>query len=196
MDVVRDYSVRVREKLAHLPATKLDPDMMISPRGFVWGVYLGASVDAFLGRPAMSYSPGAILFDLASDIGYNRYGLNLGCRFGVKRQALFASAGYTVFDSQNWKLTPLIGCGVRGFAIPDEIDGFSCQLGLSADRKLFRDINALSMDRSKGAGFYLGEIILRIQMYVDRTVFPAPIGTAWSLNFGLSVGFSQRTPSL
>lgn len=195
MDVVRNYSARVQEQLAQLPVTKPDPDMMISPRGFIWGAYLGVSADAFLGGPARSYSRGAILFDVASEIGYNRYGLNLGLHLGRKRQAFLVSAGYTVFDSQEWKITPLIGCGIGGLAIPDEIDGYSCQLGLSADRKLFRDINALSMDRSKGAGFYLGEIVLKTKLYVVRTAFPAPIGTAWSLNLGFSVGFSQRTSS-
>ena len=100
-----------------------------------------------------------------------------------------ASLGYTIYDSQWWRLVPFAGIGVGFIDYPshpvnpdkktDEISGFRFQTGLSTDFKFYRVVEYLPM-----AGG-LTEFTVRARLYAAHTAFPAP-APAWTINFGLS----------
>ena len=101
-----------------------------------------------------------------------------------------ASLGYTLFDSQWWKVAPFAGIGVGFIDYPsnpgpgdkksDEIAGFRYQAGLSADLKFNRTVDYVQALEG------LTEFSVRSRLYVAHTAFPTP-APAWTLNFGLSV---------
>ena len=101
-----------------------------------------------------------------------------------------ASLGYTVFDSQWWKVAPFAGIGVGFIDYPshpgnpdkksDEISGFRYQAGISADLKFSRVVDYVQALEG------LSETSVRSRLYVAHTAFPRP-APSWTVNFGLSV---------
>ena len=100
------------------------------------------------------------------------------------------SLGYTVFDSQWWKVSPFAGIGVGFIDYPshpgnpdkntDEISGFRYQAGISTDLKFYRQVDYVHALEG------LSELSVRSRLYVAHTAFPSP-APSWTINFGIGV---------
>ncbi|MBQ9309500.1 MAG: DUF4419 domain-containing protein [Bacteroidales bacterium] len=206
--VVNYYSSRVRNELAQIGNAE-SSDLIINPKGFGIGMHLGVGSEVYTGPMAAYVTPIAGL-DFGFDFTFSEFNLYLGGLLGwggtykkdIQRDGyqweagkkmtggnLEASLGYTVFDSQWWRLAPFAGIGVGFIDYPshpvdpdkktDEISGFRFQAGLCADYKFFRVIESLPTT------YGLSEFTVRARLYAAHTAFPAP-APAWTINFGLS----------
>ena len=185
-------------------------DPRIDSRGFGLGTHWGIGSEFYTGQLADYVTPIAGIgfgFDFCfsrvnlyldgllgwggrykQDIPRDGYRWNAGAR--MRGGNIEASLGYTVFDSQRWKVVPFAGIGVGFIDYPshpgnpgkktDEISGFRYQTGISADYKFYRVV-----DYAQAQGG-LSEFSVRTRLYVAHTAFPSP-APAWTINFGLSV---------
>ena len=206
---VQDYARRVEAELARTEDPRYD-DMRIDPRGFGMGMHWGIGSEFYTG-PMASYVTPIAGVDFGFDFCYNRINLYLGGLLGwggrykqpiprdgyqwnagerMKGGNIEASLGYTVLDSQWWKVAPFAGIGVGFIDYPsnpadqdkntDEISGFRYQAGISADLKFYRMVDYVQALEG------LSELSVRSRLYVAHTAFPSP-APAWSVNLGLSV---------
>ena len=211
---VQAYSRRVFEELSKTEEIQYN-DLKINPRGFGLGMHFGVGSECYLG-PMTDYVTPIAGIDFGFDFFYNRVNLSLGGLLGwggrykqsIPRSGyhwnagermmggnIEASLGYTVMDSQWWKLVPFAGVGVGFIDYPshpgdpnrktDEIAGFRFQAGISADYKFSRIVEFVQTLQG------LSEFSVRSRLYVARTAFPSP-AAAWSINFGISVNMSAR----
>ena len=206
---VQDYARRVKAELAQTEEGKYD-DLRIDPRGFGLGMHWGLGSEIYTG-PITDYVTPIVGLDFGFDLCFSRVNLYLsgllgfGGRFKqaivrnayqwnagerIKGGNIEASLGYTVFDSQWWKVAPFAGIGVGFIDYPshpdnpdkksDEISGFRYQAGISADLKFYRIVGYAQAREG------LSEFSVRSRLYVAHTAFPAP-APSWTINFGLSV---------
>ena len=197
-----------RESPAVVPDDKND-DLKIYPRGFGIGMHLGAGSEFYTG-PLTGYVTPIAGIDFGFDLAFSRVNLYLSGllgwgghfkqdipRDGYKWEAgkrirggnMEVSLGYTVYDSQWWRIAPFAGIGVGFIDYPfhptnpkknsDEISGFRFQAGLSADYKFYRIVEYFPEKDG------LSEFSVKTRLYVAHTAFPAP-APAWTINFGLS----------
>ena len=207
--VVQDYARRVTAELAKTEEPLFN-DMRIYPHGFGLGMHCGIGSEFYVGPMAHYVTPIAGI-DFGCDFCFSR--INFYCngllgwggrykqpilRDGYQWNAgerisggnLEASFGYTVLDSQWWKIDPFAGFGVGFIDYPfhptnqdknkDEISGLRYQAGLSADLKYRRVVE--SSQALEG----LTEFCLRTRLYVAHSSFPSPT-PSWTINLGLSV---------
>ena len=206
---VQDYARRVKAELAQTEEVLYD-DLRIDPRGFGMGMHWGIGSEFYTG-PVTEYLTPIVGLDFGFDFCFSRINLYIGGLLGLGgryKQAIArdgyqwnagermkggnieVSLGYTVFDSQWWKVAPFAGIGVGFIDYPshpgnpdkksDEISGFRYQAGIVADLKFSRvvdDVQALEG---------LSETSVRSRLYVAHTAFPTP-APSWTINFGLSV---------
>ena len=205
---VRYYSTRVKKELAQTADITYD-DLKIYPRGFGIGMHLGAGSEFYTG-PLTGYVTPIAGIDFGFDLAFSRVNLYLSGllgwgghfkqdipRDGYKWEAgkrirggnMEVSLGYTVYDSQWWRIAPFAGIGVGFIDYPfhptnpkknsDEISGFRFQAGISADYKFYRLVEYFPEKDG------LSEFSVKTRLYVAHTAFPAP-APAWTINFGLS----------
>ncbi len=186
-------------------------DMIINPRGFAFGMYLGAGSEFYTGGLSQYVTP-MVGLDFGFDMMISRFLLSFGGCMGwgghykkdiqldgykwnagerITGGKLEISLGWTAYDSQWWRVTPFAGIGVGFLDYPDnpvdpdkdtdEISGFRYQMGLSADFKFYRLVELLPVGR-RG----LTEFMVRTKVFAAHTAFPAP-APAWSINFGIDV---------
>ena len=184
--------------------------MRFYPRGFGMGMHWGIGSEFYTG-PIADYVTPVAGVDFGFDFCYNRINLYLGGLLGwggcfklpiprdgyqwnagerMKGGNIEVSLGYTVWDSQWWKVAPFAGIGVGFIDYPshpadpdkntDEISGFRYQAGISADLKFHRVVDYVQALEG------LSELSVRSRLYVARTAFPSP-APSWSVNLGLSV---------
>ena len=206
---VQDYARRVKAELAQTEEVLYD-DLRIDPRGFGMGMHWGIGSEFYTG-PVTDYLTPIIGLDFGFDFCFSRVSLYLSSLLGLGgryKQAIArdgyqwnagerlmggnieASLGYTVFDSQWWKVAPFAGIGVGFIDYPsnpgnadkksDEIAGFRYQAGISADLKFYRVVDYVQTLEG------LSEFSVRSRLYVAHTAFPTP-APSWTINFGLSV---------
>lgn len=206
--VVNYYSRRVQNELAQIGDAEFS-DLRIYPRGFAIGAHLGVGSEFYTGPLAAYVTPIAGL-DFGFDFTFSRFNLYMSGLLGwggtykkdiqqdgyqwnagekMKGGNMEASLGYSVYDSQWWRLVPFAGIGVGFIDYPshplnpdkktDEISGFRFQAGLSTDFKFYRVVEYLPL-----AGG-LSEFTVRARLYAAHTAFPSP-APAWTINFGLS----------
>lgn len=214
IEAVRYYSELVKSALSKTDDVLFD-DLKTEPRGFGLGVNIGVGSEFFLGDFA-SYLTPIFGLDLSFDFVYRRFSLFLDGLLGwggkykkdipldgyqweagknVTGGHIEASLGYTLFNSQTWRISPFVGVGVGFIDYPeysgipanpkknsDEIAGFRFQAGISADYKYLRILEYLP--------FYYGvsDFAVRGRLFVARTNFPSP-APAWSINLGIGVNF-------
>ena len=205
---VQVFSNLVKEELAHT----VDPtsgDLEIYPEGFGLGIYGGVGYESYYG-PASSYLGPMVGPTLGFEFAFSRVLLTCGMQYnpavrlnqdirhkGITWPAgekvpvgnLEFSLGYSIYDSQWWKITPFAGIGA-GFlelhqedddTLKDEIYGFRFQAGITTDLKCRRII-------SPSGSFLrdpLEEYSFRFKFYVARTDFPV-LGANWSVNFSIA----------
>ena len=206
---VQDYARRVKAELAQTEEVLYD-DLRVDPRGFGMGMHWGIGSEFYIG-PVTEYLTPIVGLDFGFDFCFSRINLYIGGLLGLGgryKQAIArdgyqwnagermkggnieVSLGYTVFDSQWWKVAPFAGIGVGFIDYPyhpgnpdkksDEISGFRYQAGISADLKFSRVVDYVQA--LKG----LSETSVRSRLYVAHTAFPTP-APSWTVNFGLSV---------
>ena len=206
---VQDYARRVKAELAQTEEVQYD-DLRIDPRGFGMGMHWGIGSEFYTG-PVTDYLTPIAGLDFGFDFCFSRINLYLGGLLGLGgryKQAIArdgyqwnagermkggnieVSLGYTVFDSQWWKVAPFAGIGVGFIDYPyhpgnpdkksDEISGFRYQAGISADFKFSRVVDYVHALEG------LSETSVRSRLYVAHTAFPTP-APSWTVNFGLSV---------
>lgn len=206
---VQDYARRVKAELAQTEEVQYD-DLRIDPRGFGMGMHWGIGSEFYTG-PVTDYLTPIAGLDFGFDFCFSRINLYLGGLLGLGgryKQAIArdgyqwnagermkggnfeVSIGYTVFDSQWWKVAPFAGIGVGYIDYPyhpgnpdkesDEISGFRYQAGISADFKFSRLVDYVQALEG------LSETSVRSRLYVAHTAFPTP-APSWTVNFGLSV---------
>ena len=206
---VQDYARRVKAELAQTEEVQYD-DLRIDPRGFGMGMHCGIGSEFYTG-PVTDYLTPIAGLDFGFDFCFSRINLYLGGLLGLGgryKQAIArdgyqwkagermkggnieVSLGYTVFDSQWWKVAPFAGIGVGFIDYPyhpgnpdkksDEISGFRYQAGISADLKFSRLVDYVQALEG------LSETSVRSRLYVAHTAFPTP-APSWTVNFGLSV---------
>ena len=206
---VQDYARRVKAELEQTEEVLYD-DLRIDPRGFGMGMHWGIGSEFYTGPLADSVTPIAGI-DFGFDFCFSRVNLFLGGLLGfggrykqdiprngyqwkagerMKGGNIEVSLGYTVFDSQWWKVVPFAGIGVGFIDYPsnpgnpdkqsDEISGFRYQAGISADLKFYRIVDYVQALEG------LSEFSVRSRLYVAHTTFPTP-APSWTINFGLSV---------
>ena len=206
---VHDYARRVKAELAQTEEVQYD-DLRIDPRGFGMGMHWGIGSEFYTG-PVTDYLTPIAGLDFGFDFCFSRINLYLGGLLGLGgryKQAIArdgyqwnagermkggnfeVSIGYTVFDSQWWKVAPFAGIGVGYIDYPyhpgnpdkdsDEISGFRYQAGISADLKFSRLVDYVQALEG------LSETSVRSRLYVAHTAFPTP-APSWTVNFGLSV---------
>ena len=206
---VQDYARRVKAELAQTEEVQYD-DLRIDPRGFGMGMHWGIGSEFYTG-PVTDYLTPIAGLDFGFDFCFSRINLYLGGLLGLGgryKQAIArdgyqwnagermkggnieVSLGYTVFDSQWWKVAPFAGIGVGFIDYPyhpgnpdkdsDEISGFRYQAGISADLKFSRLVDYVQALEG------LSETSVRSRLYVAHTAFPTP-APSWTVNFGLSV---------
>ena len=206
---VQDYARRVKAELAQTEEVQYD-DLRIDPRGFGMGMHWGIGSEFYTG-PVTDYLTPIAGLDFGFDFCFSRINLYLGGLLGLGgryKQAIArdgyqwnagermkggnfeVSIGYTVFDSQWWKVAPFAGIGVGYIDYPyhpgnpdkdsDEISGFRYQAGISADLKFSRLVDYVQALEG------LSETSVRSRLYVAHTAFPTP-APSWTVNFGLSV---------
>ena len=185
-------------------------DMRFYPRGFGMGMHWGIGSEFYTG-PIADYVTPVAGVDFGFDFCYNRINLYLGGLLGwggrfklpiprdgyqwnagerMKGGNIEVSLGYTVLDSQWWKVAPFAGIGVGFIDYPshpadpdkntDEISGFRYQAGISTDLKFHRVVDYVQALEG------LSELSVRSRLYVAHTAFPSP-APSWSVNLGLSV---------
>ena len=205
---VQDYARRVSAELAQTEEVQYN-DMRIDPHGFGMGMHCGIGSEFYVGPMADYVTPIAGI-DFGFDFCFSRVNLYLGGLLGwggrykrpIPRDGyqwnagermtggnIEASLGYTVFDSQWWKVVPFAGIGVGYIDYPshpadpnkntDEISGFRYQAGISADLKFYRIVDYVQSLEG------LSEFSLRARLYVAHTSFPSP-APSWTVNFGIS----------
>ena len=206
---VQDYARRVKAELAQTEEVLYD-DLRVDPRGFGMGMHWGIGSEFYTG-PVTEYLTPIVGLDFGFDFCFSRINLYLGglLGFGGRYKQAIArdgyqwnagermkggnfevSLGYTVFDSQWWKVAPFAGIGVGFIDYPyhpgnpdkesDEISGFRYQAGISADLKFSRVVDYVQALEG------LSETSVRSRLYVAHTAFPTP-APSWTVNFGLSV---------
>lgn len=206
---VQDYARRVKAELAQTEEVQYD-DLRIDPRGFGMGMHWGIRSEFYTGPVTYYLTPIAGL-DFGFDFCFSRINLYIGSLLGLGgryKQAIArdgyqwnagermkggnieVSIGYTVFDSQWWKVAPFAGIGVGFIDYPyhpgnpdkksDGISGFRYQAGISADLKFSRLVDYVQALEG------LSETSVRSRLYVAHTAFPTP-APSWTVNFGLSV---------
>ena len=206
---VQDYARRVKAELAQTEEVQYD-DLRIDPRGFGMGMHWGIGSEFYTG-PVTDYLTPIAGLDFGFDFCFSRINLYLGGLLGLGgryKQAIArdgyqwnagermkggnfeVSIGYTVFDSQWWKVAPFAGIGVGYIDYPyhpgnpdkesDEISGFRYQAGIVADLKFSRVVDYVQALEG------LSETSVRSRLYVAHTAFPTP-APSWTVNFGLSV---------
>ena len=206
---VQDYARRVKAELEQTEEVLFD-DLRIDPRGFGMGMHWGIGSE-FYTRPLADYVTPIAGIDFGFDFCFSRVNLFLGGLLGfggrykqdiprngyqwktgerMKGGNIEVSLGYTVFDSQWWKVVPFAGIGVGFIDYPsnpgnpdkqsDEISGFRYQAGISADLKFYRIVDYVQALEG------LSEFSVRSRLYVAHTTFPTP-APSWTINFGLSV---------
>ena len=206
---VQDYARRVKAELAQTEEVLYD-DLRVDPRGFGMGMHWGIGSEFYTG-PVTEYLTPIVGLDFGFDFCFSRINLYIGGLLGLGgryKQAIArdgyqwnagermkggnieVSLGYTVFDSQWWKVAPFAGIGVGFIDYPyhpgnpdkksDEISGFRYQAGISADLKFSRVVDYVQALEG------LSETSVRSRLYVARTAFPTP-APSWTVNFGLSV---------
>ena len=206
---VQDYARRVKAELAQTEEVQYD-DLRIDPRGFGMGMHWGIRSEFYTGPVTYYLTPIAGL-DFGFDFCFSRINLYIGSLLGLGgryKQAIArdgyqwnaeermkggnieVSLGYTVFDSQWWKVAPFAGIGVGFIDYPyhpgnpdkksDGISGFRYQAGISADLKFSRLVDYVQALEG------LSETSVRSRLYVAHTAFPTP-APSWTVNFGLSV---------
>ena len=206
---VRDYARRVRAELAQTEEVQYE-DFGIYPRGFGLGMHWGVGSEFYTGPMAAYVTPIAGI-DFGFDFCFSRVNLYLSGLLGwggrykqaiqrdgyqwnagerIRGGNIEASLGYTVYDSQWWRVVPFAGVGVGFIDYPshpgnpnkrtDEIAGFRFQAGLSADLKFYRIVDYVQFLEG------ISEFAVRSCLYVAHTAFTSP-APAWSINFGLSV---------
>ena len=185
-------------------------DMRIDPRGFGMGMHWGIGSEFDVG-PMTDYVTPIAGIDFGFDFCFSRVNLYLGGLLGwggryklpiprvgyqwnagerIKGGNIEASLGYTVLDSQWWKVAPFAGIGVGFLDYPfhpadqdkqmDEISGLRYQAGISADFKFYRVVDYVQALEG------LSELSLRTRLYVAHTSFPSP-APSWTVNLGVSV---------
>ncbi len=206
---VQDYARRVKAELAQTEEVLYD-DLRVDPRGFGMGMHWGIGSEFYTG-PATEYLTPIVGLDFGFDFCFSRINLYIGGLLGfggrykqaiardgyqwnagerMKGGNIEVSLGYTVFDSQWWKVAPFAGIGVGFIDYPyhpgnpdkksDEISGFRYQAGISADLKFSRVVDYVQALEG------LSETSVRSRLYVAHTAFPTP-APSWTVNFGLSV---------
>lgn len=206
---VQDYARRVKAELAQTEEVLYD-DLRVDPRGFGMGMHWGIGSEFYTG-PVTEYLTPIVGLDFGFDFCFSRINLYIGGLLGLGgryKQAIArdgyqwnagermkggnieVSLGYTVFDSQWWKVAPFAGIGVGFIDYPsnpgnadkksDEIAGFRYQAGISADLKFYRVVDYVQTLEG------LSEFSVRSRLYVAHTAFPTP-APSWTINFGLSV---------
>lgn len=206
---VQDYARRVKAELAQTEEVLYD-DLRVDPRGFGMGMHWGIGSEFYTG-PVTEYLTPIVGLDFGFDFCFSRINLYIGGLLGLGgryKQAIArdgyqwnagermkggnieVSLGYTVFDSQWWKVAPFAGIGVGFIDYPyhpgnpdkksDEISGFRYQAGISADLKFSRVVDYVQALEG------LSETSVRSRLYVAHTAFPTP-APSWTVNFGLSV---------
>ena len=208
---VQDYARRVKAELAQTEEVLYD-DLRVDPRGFGMGMHWGIGSEFYTG-PVTEYLTPIVGLAFGFDFCFSRINLYIDGLLGfggrykqaiardgyqwnagerMKGGNIEVSLGYTVFDSQWWKVAPFAGIGVGvGFIDypyhpgnpdkkSDEISGFRYQAGISADLKFFRVVDYVQA--LKG----LSETSVRSRLYVAHTAFPTT-APSWTVNFGLSV---------
>ena len=206
---VQDYARRVKAELEQTEEVLFD-DPRIDPRGFGMGMHWGIGSEFYTG-PLADYVTPIAGIDFGFDFCFSRVNLFLGGLLGfggrykqdiprngyqwkagerMKGGNIEVSSGYTVFDSQWWKVVPFAGIGVGFIDYPsnpgnpdkqsDEISGFRYQAGISADLKFYRIVDYVQALEG------LSEFSVRSRLYVAHTTFPTP-APSWTINFGLSV---------
>lgn len=206
---VQDYARRVKAELAQTEKVLYD-DLRVDPRGFGMGMHWGIGSEFYTG-PVTEYLTPIVGLDFGFDFCFSRINLYIGGLLGLGgryKQAIArdgyqwnagermkggnieVSLGYTVFDSQWWKVAPFAGIGVGFIDYPyhpgnpdkksDEISGFRYQAGISADLKFSRVVDYVQALEG------LSETSVRSRLYVAHTAFPTP-APSWTVNFGLSV---------
>ena len=206
---VQDYARRVKAELAQTEEVLYD-DLRVDPRGFGMGMHWGIGSEFYTG-PVTEYLTPIVGLDFGFDFCFSRINLYIGGLLGLGgryKQAIArdgyqwnagermkggnieVSLGYTVFDSQWWKVAPFAGIGVGFIDYPyhpgnpdkdsDEISGFRYQAGISADFKFSRVVDYVHALEG------LSETSVRSRLYVAHTAFPTP-APSWTVNFGLSV---------
>jgi len=211
---VQDYARRVKAELAQTEEIHYD-NLRIDPRGFGMGMHWGIGSESYTG-PLADYVTPIAGIDFGFDFCFSRINLYLSGLLGLgghykldiprngyqwkagermKGGNIEVSLGYTVFDSQWWKVVPFAGIGVGFIDYPshpgnpdkktDEISGFRYQAGISADLKFYRMVDYV--DALEG----LSEFSVRSRLYVAHTAFPSP-APSWTVNFGLSVNMLAR----
>ena len=205
---VQDYVRHVSAELAQTEDVQYN-DLRIAPHGFGMGIHGGIGSEFYVGPMAEYVTPIAGI-DFGFDFCLSRVNLYLGGLLGwggrykqpIPRDGyqwnagermtggnIEASLGFTVFDSQWWKVVPFAGIGVGFIDYPshpadpnkntDEISGFRYQAGISADLKFYRIVDYVQALEG------LSEFSLRTRLYVAHTSFPSP-APSWTVNFGLS----------
>ena len=206
---VQDYARRVKAELAQTEEVLYD-DLRVDPRGFGMGMHWGIGSEFYTG-PVTEYLTPIVGLDFGFDFCFSRINLYIGGLLGLGgryKQAIArdgyqwnagermkggnieVSLGYTVFDSQWWKVAPFAGIGVGFIDYPyhpgnpdkksDEISGFRYQAGISANLKFYRIVDYVQALEG------LSEFSVRSRLYVAHTAFPTP-APSWTINFGLSV---------
>ena len=211
---VKDYARRVSLELAQTEDVKYN-DLMINPQGFAMGMHIGIASEFYTGPIADYVTPIAGL-EYGFDFCFSKVNLYLSGLLGLgghyKKDIpmgdyqwdageqmtggnLDISFGYTIYESQWWKISPFAGIGV-GFIDrpstpenssqgPTEINAFRYQFGIAADYKFLRTIGINQATRG------LTEFSLRPRFYIAHTSFPIP-APSWTINFGLSVNMLTR----
>lgn len=209
---VHHYSRLVSNELAQTGEI-IDDDLRINPKGWSIGLHVGLGNEFYTGAASEYFHPitglkfgfdisfGRALFvwdmmlgpagRLKQDLLRDGYKWNAGERIHGGNMEL--ALGYTVYDSQWWKVSPYAGVGVGFMDYPsnpgnpekekDEIDGLRLVAGLAADYKIRRKISSTPIEPTAT----LSERSVRAKLYVARTNFPIP-DPAWSVNF--SIGFN------
>jgi len=211
---VQDYANRVRAELAQTEEPQYN-DMKIDPHGFVMGMHCGIGSEFYVGPMADYVTPIAGI-DFGFDFSFSQLNLYLGGLLGwggrykqpISRNGyqwnageritggnIEASLGYTVCNSQWWKVAPFAGIGVGYLDYPshptdsnknsDEITGFRYQAGISADLKFYRIVDYVQSFED------LSEFSVRTRLYVAHTSFPSP-APSWTVNLGISVNMLGR----
>ncbi len=206
---VQDYARRVKAELAETKDVQYN-DLRIYPRGFGLGMHWGIGSEFYTG-PLADYVTPIAGIDFGLDFCFSRVNLYLSGLLGwggrykqaiardgyqwaagerMKGGNVEASLGYTVFDSQCWKVAPFAGIGVGVIDYPsspansgkksDEISGFRYQAGIAADLKFYRVVDYVHAMED------LSEFSVRSRLYVAHTAFPTP-APSWTINFGISV---------